>query len=107
MSGEREAPSKLWLQRALVLAVLPPFALLTWEAVAKYGYFGLIWLHLTDVGPGQVLADLVIALCFVMVWMWRDAKSQGRHPLGWIALTLAVGSFGPLLYLLTRRSRVW
>jgi len=107
MSGEREAPSKVWLQRALVLAVLLPFALLTGVAVARYGYLGLIWLHLSDVGPGQVLADLVIALCFVMVWMWRDARAQGRNPLGWIALTFAAGSFGPLLYLLTRRSRAW
>jgi hypothetical protein len=37
-----------------------------------------------------------------MVWIWRDATAQGRNPWPWILATLALGSFGPLLYLLTR-----
>lgn len=51
-----------------------------------------------------MLADLVIALVLVMGWMWRDAKASGRGIWPWIAITLAFGSFGPLLYLLTRKS---
>ena len=39
----------------------------------------------------------------VMVWMWRDAKASGRAVWPWINATLARGSFGPLVYLLTRR----
>jgi hypothetical protein len=38
-----------------------------------------------------------------MVWIWHDAKAQGRNPWPWIIATLAVGSFGPLVYLLTRK----
>jgi hypothetical protein len=34
-----------------------------------------------------------------MMWMWCDATAQGRNPWPW---TLALGSFGPLLHLLTR-----
>jgi hypothetical protein len=53
-----------------------------------------------------VLADLVIALTLVMIWLWRDARTGGRNPWPWIGLTLIAGSFGPLLYLLTQpRSR--
>ena len=51
----------------------------------------------------QVLADLAIALVLVLVWLWRDAKATGRNPVPWVVLTLATGSFGPLIYLLTRR----
>jgi hypothetical protein len=35
--------------------------------------------------------------------MARDAKTVGRSAVPWIVLTLIAGSFGPLLYLLTRR----
>jgi hypothetical protein len=38
--------------------------------------------------------------------MWHDAKTTGRKVWPWIALTLATGSFGPLIYLVTRPS-VW
>ncbi len=49
-----------------------------------------------------MLADLVIALVLVLVWMWRDAKAIRRNPWPWIVATLTTGSFGPLIYWLTR-----
>jgi hypothetical protein len=51
----------------------------------------------------QLFFDLVIALLLFLVWMWGDAKATGRNPWPWIAITLAIGSFGPLLYLITRK----
>lgn len=50
----------------------------------------------------QVLADLVIALSLVLVWMVRDARQRGVSPVPWVAATLLLGSFGPLFYLLAR-----
>ncbi len=50
-----------------------------------------------------MLLDLVIALFLVLTWLWNDARTSGRNPWPWIGITLVAGSFGPLLYLLTRR----
>ena len=90
--------------RSLIVIVLIAFGALTVAALLQHGYWGIIAPHFRTFGAGQVLADLVIALTLVMVWMWNDAKSQGRAPWPWILATLALGSFGPLVYLLTRRN---
>ena len=67
-----------------------------------------MWLEFLSItnsyGSMQIFADLAIALVLVMVWMWHDAKNIGRNVWPWIALTLVAGSFGPLLYLLTRKN---
>ena len=46
----------------------------------------------------------LIALGLFLVWMWRDAKAEGRNPWPWILITLATGSIGPLIYLLVYRT---
>lgn len=92
------------MQRTLILVVLVLFGALSAAALWHHGYWGIIEPHFQSFGAGQVFADLVIALTLVMVWMWRDAKAQGRNPWPWIVATLALGSFGPLVYLLTRKS---
>ena len=91
------------MQRILIIVVLALFGALTTAAALRHGYWGIIEPHFKSFGAGQVFADLVIALTLVMMWMWRDAKATGRNPWLWIATTLALGSFGPLLYLLTRK----
>jgi hypothetical protein len=88
--------------RALIVAVLVPFALLTAAAIWRVGYVGIFLAGLDNLGAGQIFFDLVIALSLVLVWMWRDARATGRNPWPWIFATLLGGSFGPLLYLLTR-----
>jgi hypothetical protein len=91
------------MQRTLLVVTLVLFGALSAAALWQHGYFGIFALHFQTFGGAQVLTDLVIALVLVMVWMWRDAKASGRNVWPWIAITLAFGSFGPLLYLLTRR----
>jgi len=91
------------MQRPLLIVVLVLFVALSAIALWKHGYWGIIASHFQSFGGGQVLADLVIALVLVMIWMWHDAKAAGRAIWPWIAVTLVLGSIGPLLYLLTRK----
>jgi hypothetical protein len=91
------------MQRTLIVITLILFGVLSAAALWQHGYFGIFALHFQTFGGAQVLVDLVIALVLVMVWMWHDAKASGRNVWPWIAMTLALGSFGPLFYLLTRK----
>jgi MFS family permease len=91
------------MQRRLLIITLFLFSILSAIATWQHGYWGIIAPQLQSFGGGQVLADLVIALTLAMVWMWRDAKATGRNAWPWIALTIAAGAFGPLIYLLTRK----
>jgi hypothetical protein len=91
------------MTRPLLVLVLVAFGALTAVALQQHGYWGIIAPHFRSTGPGQVFADLVIALTLAMVWMVRDARRLGRNPWPWVVGTLLTGSFGPLLYLLTRR----
>ena len=52
-----------------------------------------------------MLLDLVIACLLISSWMVIDARANGRNPWPYVAITLAAGSFGPLLYLLLAGSR--
>ena len=90
------------MHRFILIVTLLGFSVLSAVAVWQHGYWGIIAPHFQTFGAGQVLADLVISLCLAMVWMWRDAIASGRNPWPWIVLTLAAGSFGPLIYLLTQ-----
>jgi hypothetical protein len=91
------------MQRILLITTLVLFGALSAVALWQVGYWGLVAPHFKSFGASQVLVDLVIALTLAMVWMWHDAKATGRNVWPWIALTLATGSFGPLIYLLTRK----
>jgi hypothetical protein len=91
------------MQRTLLLVTLVLFGALTAAALWQHGYWGIFEPHLRSFGGAQVFVDLLIALALVLVWMWHDAKAAGRSIWPWIVLTLAAGSFGPLLYLLTRK----
>lgn len=91
------------MNRILLIVTLVAFGVLSAAALAQHGYFGILALHFQTYGGMQVLADLVIALVLVMAWMWHDARALGRNVWPWLVVTLALGSFGPLLYLLTRK----
>lgn len=89
--------------KPLLLAILGLFGALTGVALWQHGYWGIFEPLVRTTGGAQVLVDLCIALGLFLVWMFRDARRLGRNPWPWVVLTLAAGSFGPLLYLLTRR----
>lgn len=91
------------MNKALLGVVLLAFGGLTVAAVLQHGYVGIFQYQLRSLAGLQVLADLGIALGLVLVWLWRDARASGRKPWPWVLLTLAAGSFGPLLYLLSAR----
>ena len=92
------------MQRPLIILVLVLFGALTLKALGDVGYVGLFLSALDSAASLQVFADLAIALTLVLVWMWRDAKATGRNIWPWLFATLALGSFGPLLYLLKRKA---
>lgn len=90
--------------RPLLIVMLLALGALTAMALAHHGYIGIFTQQFQTWAGMQVLADLVIALTLVMMWMWRDARATGRNVWPWFFATLALGSFGPLLYLLTRKA---
>ena len=92
------------MKRRLIIVTLVLFAALTAVARQRHGYWGILAPHFQTFGAGQVLADLVIALSLVLIWIVQGAKATGRKAWPWIVATLIVGSFGPLVYLLTRKS---
>ena len=91
-------------KKPLLVVVLVLFGTLSAFALREHGYVDIFLSPLGSLASTQIFFDLVIALSLVMVWMWQDAKAMGRNIWPWIAATLAFGSFGPLLYLLTRKS---
>jgi len=92
------------MRRVLIVVTLVLFGALTAVALYQHGFWGILAPHFQSTGAGQVFADLVIALILVLTWLWHDARATGRNPWPWVLATLALGSFGPLFYLLTRKS---
>lgn len=84
----------------LALCILVPFSALSVYAVMQVGYFGIFEYHIHSPAGWQVFTDLVIALVLVLSWLIHHARTNGRNPVPWVVLTLLLGSFGPLLYLL-------
>ena len=49
--------------------------------------------------------DLIIALSLFLIWMVFDAREREISVWPFVLITLTMGSFGPLLYLLVREWR--
>lgn len=92
------------MQRMIIIIVLVLFGALSVVAVWQEGVINIFSAIPRSAGSVQIFVDLVIACTLINVWIWRDAKKQGRNPWGWIILTFAIGSFGPLVYLLIHPS---
>jgi hypothetical protein len=92
------------MQRSVLLVTLAAFSTVSSIALWQHGYWGIVAPLVQSSAGLQVLCDLTIALVLVLQWIRRDAKAHGRAVWPWIVLTIALGSFGPLIYLLTRQS---
>ena len=89
----------------LLLIVIAAFGALTTVALLDVGYFGIIAPHFRSWGEAQVLADLVIVCVLACVWMVRDAPARGLSAWPFVVMTVVLGSFGPLTYLVVRELR--
>jgi len=86
--------------RSALLFVLIAFGAYSGYAVLQLGYVGLWQMLLSNLAGWQVVLDLLIASVLLLGYLWRDAQQTGRRFWPYALLTLAAGSFGPLLYLL-------
>ena len=84
--------------------VLLDFSGLTAYALYHYGVVGVVELETANAVTVAAFADLVIALSLVVLWMRQDARERGASVAPYVVLTLALGSVGPLLYLIRRDS---
>ncbi|MEI7474487.1 MAG: DUF2834 domain-containing protein [bacterium] len=87
-----------------IIIVLLLFSVLTFLALRSYGFLGIFKLEFQNFGTMQVFADLIISSILVLFWIKSDSKKNNRLFWPWALLTLAIGSFGPLLYLLFSKS---
>ena len=89
----------------VVLAVIAAFGVLSTLALLDVGYFGILAPHFKSWGGAQVFSDLVIMCVLGCIWMSRDARERGLTVWPFIVMTVFLGSFGPLLYLVAREPR--
>ena len=90
-------------QKILAWIILIPFTLLSVYAVSQVGYWGIFEYHLHSPAGWQVIVDLVIACVLLLSWIIPEAKREGRNPWPFVVITLFLGSFCPLLYLITKK----
>ncbi len=86
--------------RPVLILVLAAFGAFSLYAMWQVGYVGIWQAGLSSVGALQVLLDLVVMSFIALGLLWRDARRTGRTLWPYAVITVAAGSFGPLLYLL-------
>jgi hypothetical protein len=92
-------------RRTLAIILLVPFSILSLYAVYEVGYVGIFDYHRHSPAGWQVFADLVIACVLISTWLIPEAQRNARNPWPYVALTVFLGSIGPLLYLSLSPSR--
>jgi hypothetical protein len=82
--------------------VFVAFAALTAVAFEEFGLPGFLAALNANSVIHQVFTDLVIALSIATWFIRRDARELGLPWLPYLGVTLLLGSFGPLAYLIHR-----
>ena len=86
-----------------ISVILAGFVALNIYAVYRHGYVGVFEAALANAAGVAVSVDLVIALSLLaFCWLIPDARDRGLSPLPYLALTILLGSIGPLVYLIRR-----
>jgi hypothetical protein len=80
--------------------VLFDFVALNLYVISQYGVGEMIELVTANAVTVLAMVDLTIALGLIVAWMWNDARDRGISVLPYVAVTLLLGSIGPLIYLL-------
>jgi len=94
------------MNKVVLIVVFILFSALTAFAVHHTGGVLELVLEVLRTPAGwQVLVDLVIVMCLLLVFMKRDARATGRPFWPWAVFSLVVGSFGPLLYFITAKKK--
>lgn len=88
--------------KILLASVLVDYTALCAYVLYAYGVGGVIEAATANPVTWAISADLVISLSLVATWMARDARDRGVSVVPYAILTVALGSVGPLLYLLRR-----
>jgi hypothetical protein len=71
-------------------------------SVYLYGYIGFFRMVFANFAGYTAFVDLLIALVLIIVWMGDDARERNVSAIPYLVLTVALGSIGPLLYLIRR-----
>ena len=71
-------------------------------SVYLYGFVGFFRVVLANFAGVTAFVDLLIALVLIIVWMGDDARERNVSALPYLIFTIALGSIGPLLYLIRR-----
>ncbi len=101
-----ESRYALGMRILFLLAILVGFSAYTLGVMVGHGGPLGFLAHARDEPWGlQLLLDLCLMLTLFGVWMWRDARAHGITVWPFLAL-LALGSPGPLLYLLRRELKL-
>jgi hypothetical protein len=94
------------MARLVVLAlVFAAFAALNVYVVEQFGYVGFFAQLFANSATFAAAVDLVIALALIASWMWSDASERQLPVWPYLALTMGLGSLGPLAYLIHRELR--
>ena len=90
------------MRTALLSLILLAFGAFSVYVMWDFGYLGIWRAGLANAAALQILLDLVITCLLISAWMIADARARGLKAWPFVGITLAAGSFGPLLYLLYR-----
>jgi hypothetical protein len=90
------------MRSLLVFLILAAFGAYSIYVMWDFGYLGIWRAGFANPAALQILLDLVITCLLISGWMIGDARAKGLTAWPFVGITVAAGSFGPLLYLLYR-----